>query len=121
MSAKISYSAVENKYWPGFREKINHCENPLEVAGLFSSTTASIINEIDELLEVRNDEVNFVPLEDECCYSFADRLKEGPRLRAYFDESDIGSILDRFAYAAKNRQVHLDKHPEKTNSKIKRH
>ena len=121
MSAKISYSSIENKYWPGFRDKINHCENTLEVLSLFSSTTASILNEIDDVLEVRNDEVSFVPTEQECLYSFSGRLKEGPRLKAYFDGSDIGSILDRFASAAKNRYVHLNKHPEKTNSKIKRH
>lgn len=121
MSSKISYSSIENKYWPGFRDKINHCESTLEVLSLFSSTAASIINKVDEILEVRNDEVNFVPSEEECLYSFSDRLKDGPRLKAYFDESDLGSILDRFAYAAKNRHVHLDKHPEKTNSKIKRH
>ncbi len=121
MSLKISYSAYEKKYWPSFRDKINHSENCNEVAALFSSTVASILNDIDDILEVRNDEVNFIPQEETCNYSFEHRLTDGPRLKAYFDESDIGSILDRFAYAAVNRHTHLNKHPEKTNSKIKRH
>jgi len=121
MSSKLSYSAIEKKYWPGFRDKINHSEDCMEVASLFSSTVASILNDIDDIMEVRNDEICFIPHEKTCNYSFHNRLNEGPRLKAYFEGSDIGSILDRFAYAAVNKHTHLEKHPEKTNLKIKRH
>jgi len=114
-----SYTDVEKRLWPKYREEINHSRNTVEVEGVFTMMVADLLTDI--LGEkVYSEDVLFHPKE-ECYYRFTEKLLKNEKFKAAFKTSDLGAIVDRFAHSANSRYIHLSKLPEKTNSKIKRH
>ena len=114
-----SYSDVEKKLWPKYRDEINHSRNTIEVEGVFTMQIADLLSEI--LGEkIYSEDIIFHPKE-ECYYRFTEKLLKNEKFKVAFKSSDLGAIIDRFAHSANSRYIHLSKLPEKTNSKIKRH
>jgi hypothetical protein len=114
-----SYSDVEKKLWPKYRDEINHSRNVVDVKGVFTMQVADLLSEI--LGEkIYSEDIIFKPKE-QCSYRFTDKLLKNDKFKIAFESSDLGAIIDRFVYSAHNRYIHLSKLPEKTNSKIKRH
>jgi len=114
-----SYSDVEKKLWPKYRDEINHSRNIVEVGGVFTMKVADLLSKV--LGEkIYSEDIIFQPKEV-CSYRFTDKLLKNDKFKIAFESSDLGAIIDRFAYSANNRYIHLSKLPEKTNSKIRSH
>jgi len=120
MTSQVSYSKLEKAYSHDFRNKINMARNTNEVHDVFCYTVASMFNEIVDTKKFRERDVDFYP-ERECHYELGERLKQDSAITECLNDSDLGRILNDLAQTATNRHTHLEKHPEKTNSKIMRH
>lgn len=57
--------------------------------------------------------------EKEQPFAINDRLLASKDFTAVWGRSDLPHVLNRLAQAAINRYKHLEKHPEKTRSKIR--
>ena len=108
MSMQNSYSTIEKRYEPKYRNEISHSRNTVEVEGVFTMTIAEILSEV-------------LGEKSPCIDEFTDILSENEKFKEVFDSSDLGAIIDRLSTVAEHRHIHLSKLPEKTNLKIKRH
>ena len=120
MTSRTSYSKLEKTYTPNFRNKINMARNTNDVYDVFCYTIASMFNEITDTKKFKETDIDFYP-ERECHYELGVNLKREPAIIECLDTSDMGRIINDMAKTATNRHTHLQKRPDKTNSKIMRH
>ncbi|MBS3809710.1 MAG: hypothetical protein KGY38_06115 [Desulfobacterales bacterium] len=120
MSKQTSFTKHERKLLPDFRKKINNSESTEDVKKFFSYTVTSLFKDImPEEVEVEFDDIRLTP-ESNPPYKVSRRLLAVPAFSSIWQDSDLSNVLDRFAEAALNRYRRLEKHPEKTDSKIQR-
>ena len=120
MSRQVSFTKQERKVLPDFRKKINNAESTEDVKKFFTYTVGSLFSDIsDENLTVEQGDIRLVP-EKEPPFELSDRLLELPVFMQMWQDSDLANVLHRMAESAANRYRRLDKHPEKTDSKIQR-
>ena len=120
MSRQVSFTKQERKVLPDFRKKINNAESTEDVKKFFTYTVGSLFSDIsDENLAVEQGDIRLTP-EKEPPFELSDRLLELPAFMQMWQDSDLANVLHRMAESAANRYRRLDKHPEKTDSKIQR-
>ncbi|MCK4817774.1 hypothetical protein KA005_18535 [bacterium] len=81
---------------------------------------------VKELLEIAFEEqMDFkyedfaLTLDTEPHYSLSERLVSSEDFISVWNDSDLPSVIYRFAESAIRRYKHLEKHPEKTEAKIR--
>lgn len=119
MGEKISFSAVSNDFIHNFRERINHSENINDLMNNFSYTVSLFINTVSpNNLGASVSDVKFIP---DCSKHFEinKSLFEVDEFMKIYNDSDMDAIISKFADSANHRYMHLMKHNEKTNSKIR--
>ncbi len=118
MGEKISFSNVSNDFVHNFRERINHSEDINDLMTNFSYTVSLFINTVspDNLGAIVAD-IKFIP---DCSRHFEinKALFEVEEFKNLYNDSDMDSIISKFAESANHRYMHLMKHTERTNSKI---
>lgn len=120
MTKQTSFTKHERKLLPDFRKKINNSESTEDVKKFFSYTVISLFKDIlPEEVDVEFDDIRLTP-ESNPPYKVSRRLLAIPAFSRIWQDSDLSNVLDRFAEAALNRYRRLEKHPEKTDSKIQR-
>lgn len=120
MTKQTSFTKHERKVLPDFRKKINNSESTEDVKKFFSYTVLSMFRDIlAEDVPVELDDIRLAP-ESNPPYQVSPRLLEVPAFRRIWENSDLSKVLGRFAETALNRYRRLEKHPEKTDSKIQR-
>jgi hypothetical protein len=119
MGDMISFVSIEKELNPQFREKINISENTVDVMNVFSWTAAEFLKRA--LGEKHNIRIADITLAPDCDpgYVLSERLLNVKELADVKDKSDLFDIINHFADSSKHRYIHLKKHPEKTNLKIK--
>lgn len=119
MTKQVSFSNLEKAYSLEFRNKMNRAEDGTEVMNSFSFTTTNMMKDaLGEKISIRVDDVQLTPQEKQC-YSFSPNLLANPEFKSTLEGSDIENIISRFASTARNKFMHLEKHPERTNAKFK--
>ncbi|MCF8094059.1 MAG: hypothetical protein K9J79_01735, partial [Desulfobacteraceae bacterium] len=117
---QISFTKHERKILPEFRKKINNSESTEDVKKFFSYTAGSLFKKIlPEEEAVEFDDIQLAP-QSNPPYRLSSRLLAVPAFSRIWEDSDLSNVLERLAEAALNRHRRLDKHPEKTDSKIQR-
>ena len=120
MTRQTSFTKHERKVLPDFRQKINSSESTEDVKKFFSYTVTSLLKEIlpeEEAPEF--EDIRLVPGSTPP-YQVSPRLLEMPAFSQVWETSDLSKMIERLADTALNRYRRLDKHPEKTDSKIQR-
>lgn len=122
MTTQLSFSKDENELLPDFRNKIGKAESTEDVKKIFAHTMGQLLARIfDGRLPVEYGDISLRP--EEVNGSPAFRLSENLQGRTEFTEiweqSDLPKVIGRLAQTAQNRYKHLEKHPEKTNAKIR--
>lgn len=119
MGEKISFSTVSHDFVHNFRERMNHSENITDLMNNFSYTVSLFINTVSKKpLGASVGDITFMPDSskhfkiNEALFSIAD-------FKAMYDESDMDNIISKFAETANHRYMHLMKHNERTNAKIR--
>lgn len=120
MTTNISLSKFEKQVLPKFRDKLNQSESEEDVKKFFVETIERLLSlAIDAKVDTQYGDIQLVP-ETSPYYHITPELLNREALQT-LQNSDLTAVLKRIAEPAAHRIMHLSKHPEKTNSKIKGH
>jgi len=119
MAKQISFTKQENRILPKFREKINKAESTEDVKKFFVYTAIELFETIfQEKMDFHYEDIAFDP-EREPYYIVSNRLRVSPEFGSVWKASDLPHVVYRLAESAIGRYRHLEKHPEKTDAKIR--
>ena len=115
---KISFTKHENEVRGDFRAKLSAAESTEDVKKFFAQTVGKLIGLIfDSKVKVVYDDISLDPGGEEG-YRVSAKLRKSGRFDDAWKNSDLPTILARFAEKAGNRYRHLEKKPEKTEAKM---
>jgi len=119
MTEKHSFTKYENECLPAFRQRINKAESVEDVRRVFAYTTRILVEKIfSGEVKIRDEDVTLQP-SGKSCFSLSNRLCSAKGFKSTWDNSDLPRMVGRFADTAARRIKHLEKHPEKTDAKIR--
>ncbi len=119
MSRQLSFTKYEKELLPKFRKKINTAESSQDVKTFYARTCLKLLDKaFAGELSLDFDDVKLEPGTDRK-YLISDRLLSSTSFSDIWKSSDLPNVLDRFTDTALNRYAHLEKHPEKTEAKIR--
>ena len=120
MTKHISFSHLEQKYLHEMRDRINHAENQIDLKNQFSYTVTEFLRTAfqDKNLIIDYSDISF-DTESKNHFKLKNNLKRSPEFMETWKNSDISNAVSRFACMCYNRYVHLCKHHEKTEKKIR--
>lgn len=119
MTKQISFSKYEQKVLPNFRQKINKAESTEDVKKFFIYTVKELLESIlPEKFGFEYEDVALMP-NSEPYYVLSERLLSSDAFKSVWNDSDLPHLLSRIAKPAMHRYKHLQKHPEKTEAKIR--
>ncbi|MDO9576571.1 MAG: hypothetical protein Q7J16_01670 [Candidatus Cloacimonadales bacterium] len=120
MENQISFSTLGNEYAREFRDKINNAENIVDLGNHFAFTVIDFLNQIFEesQLDIDADDIKFDPNVGDL-YILSDRLTNDVEFKKIWGISDLKSVIFKFADSTNHRYIHLNKHNEKTNLKLR--
>ncbi|MDX9786487.1 MAG: hypothetical protein RBT11_06915 [Desulfobacterales bacterium] len=119
MEMQISFSKQENEALPLFRQRLSSAESIEDVKKFFVYTSKEILEDIfSNQLEVNYEDVALMT-EEAPYYKISAGLNASETFKSVWNNSDLQHVVSRFAKTAMKRCKHLDKHPEKTESKIR--
>ena len=119
MAKQLSFTKNEQDVLPDFRQRINLAESTEDVKKFFVYTVKELFDAVFERkIDIAYEDVKLNFAEDPY-FSVSDRLLALDEFLSVWDCSDLPNVLARFAKTAIKRSKHLEKHPEKTDSKIR--
>lgn len=119
MSRQLSFTKFEKELLPAFRQKINMAESSEDVKTFYARTSLDLFDKaFAGELDLQFDDIVLQPGQDDR-YLLSARILALPNFNEIWNNSDLPNVLGRFTEAAINRYTHLEKHPEKTESKIR--
>ena len=119
MTKQISFSKYEQKVLPNFRQKISTAESTEDVKKFFVYTVQELVESIFAgKIDFEYEDIKLMPGK-EPYFLLSKQLVSSNEFKSVWDESDLSHLLSRLAETAVNRYKHLQKHHEKTESKIR--
>ena len=120
MDKNISFSSSEKEFSHLLRSRINHSEDAVDLGNYFSATILEMNKSIAApvFTDITREDILFSP-SGKHHYSISDRLSARSDFRGLWFNSDLPSIIERFAQCVNHHYVHLAGHPEKTVLKIR--
>ncbi len=119
MTKKVSFTALEKEFTPEFREKINHAEGVIDLENFYSRTMMKLLGTaLEGAVKLVPDDIQLDP-DSKRGYRLSVKLREHPAFRERAANSDLETILERFASAVKSRYRHFRKHPERPITKAR--
>ncbi|MBK6849597.1 MAG: hypothetical protein IPG96_19390 [Proteobacteria bacterium] len=119
MTDKASFTKYEHQVLPGFRHRLSHAESSEDVKQSFSFTAQELLDKVlAGRLPVSQADVALTP-DAAPFFVLGERLSADAELASICAGSDLPNVLGRLAEAAVHRYRHVERHPEKTNSKIR--
>ncbi len=119
MTKKVSFTALEKEVTPEFREKINHAEGVIDLENFYSRIMVKLLETaLEGAVKLVPDDIQLDP-NSELGFQLSHRLREHPAYMERAGNSDLETILHRFACAVKSRYRHFRKHPERPISKAR--
>lgn len=119
MAEKLSFTKYEHECLPAFRQRMNKAESAEDVRKVFAYTTRILMEKVfSGKLKFRDDDVTLA-LSEESSFSLSSRLLAAEGFKSAWSNSDLPRMVARFAETAARRIKHMEKHPEKTDAKIR--
>ena len=120
MGKQMSFSKLERKFSPNVREKVNNAENVYDLEKNFAVVVNNFLQEAmkEENFEITGETIQFKPEEDDHFF-IEKKLKNNKVFKEIWENSDLKNVIKRFADSAYHWYLHLEKHNEKTNKKIR--
>ncbi len=119
MTKQLSFSKYENRALPGFRDRTNMAESTEDIKKFFNYTTKELFDNVFEGRVTFEHGDIALSTQEEPYYALSERLMTTDEFTKIWNNSDLPRVTGRLAKTAANRCRHLEKHPEKTNSKIR--
>ncbi|HDS17329.1 MAG TPA: hypothetical protein ENN66_12145 [Proteobacteria bacterium] len=119
MSTQLSFTKFENELLPEFRNKINLVESEEDVKKFFVYTVQNLFTRV--FSKKNNYSYADIALDPgtENGFVLGTTLTATTDFKALWENSDLPNIVGRLAKNAVKRCLHLEKHPEKTEAKIR--
>ena len=119
MVRQISFTKYQQELLPGYRQKINTSESTEDVRNCFIYTVQELMKHVFEGEPlVDYDDVELTPGAAPY-YRLSKQLLSSEDFQSVWNNSDLSHMVDKLAETAVNRCKRLEKHPEKTSSKIR--
>ena len=119
MKKEFSFTRYEREILPNFRQKISKAESTEDVKKFFVYTVKELFKNVFEgQREFDYEEFELTP-ESEPHYRLSERLLSSKDFTSVWNHSDLPRVVKRLAESSIRRYTHLEKHPEKTDSKIR--
>ncbi len=117
MEKMLSFTRKYDEIIPEFREKINKAEHIEDIVNTFELSVVKLLeNILEKELDIEEDDIIFNP-ENPPYYKISDRIIS--ELNEKWTNSDLPHLLEKLAEQAYKKYKHLEKHPEKTEAKIR--
>ncbi len=119
MTRQQSFTKIENELLPKFRKRTNEAESTEDVKKFFAYTMQELLGQVfSGQQELQFGDVELVPQGDPP-YKLGAAVRSLEDFNQVWGNSDLSHIVLRFAELAMNRYRHLDKNPQKTESKTR--
>ena len=119
MTKQLSFTKQENEILPDFRQKLNLAESSEDVKKFFVYTIKHLLESIaSDKISCMYEDVA-LRKDREPYFKLSPRLLASREFKAVWEGSDLPHVLSRLAKSAVNRYNRLEKHAEKTDSKIR--
>ena len=119
MIKQLSFTRYEHKILPNFRQMISKAESTEDVKKFFVYTAIELFENIFKgKMDFEYEDIALMPDSDPH-YKVSKRLFSFKDFAFAWNDSDLPVIIDHLAESAMHRYMHLQKHPEKTEAKIK--
>ena len=119
MTKKVSFTKYENEILPDFRQKLNMAESTEDVKKFFIYTIKELFESaFPDQSDLEYDDIVLTP-EREPNFKVSSRLRASKEFSTVWRDSDLSHVIGRLAKSALNRCKRLEKHPEKTDAKIR--
>lgn len=119
MAKKPSFTKFEHEILPDFRNKINNSESTEDVKKFFVQTAMELFEHVFEGKQEFEYEDVKLALDKDLHYTLSEQIRASKDFKSVWNASDLPRIVARLAKSAMNRYKHLEKHPERTDSKIR--
>ena len=124
MTERLSFTKYENEILPTFRDRMNKAESTEDVRKFYFYTVKELLEKIlelgeDEELDISYPEDVDLDLNSDTNFKLGEKILQNQKIKEYLENSDLPDILQRLAESAIKRYVHLEKHRERTESKIR--
>jgi len=113
VSKKFSFTSLEKEFLPEFREKVNTCEDVIDLENLFSHTMAQIVGKIFVDLKIRPGDIIYDGREA-AHFCISPRLLQQSAFKEILANSDLARLSERFASVIHHHRLRLKRHPRKT-------
>ncbi|MFZ5427428.1 MAG: hypothetical protein ACOZEN_10660 [Thermodesulfobacteriota bacterium] len=118
MTHQISFTRIEQALIPGFRERMDRAESTEDVKKFFVEVASTLLSDaLGEAGAIRYEHISLAPDEPDG-YVLSGEVLARKEFAEIWEASDLPRIMSQFAGRAVNRYIHLDKNPEKTESKM---
>lgn len=119
MAKQLSFTKYENEALHSYRQRLSSAESSEDVRKFFLYTTQTLFRDVfGDRLRVEPEDITLIP-ETKPYYRLADRIVSAELFDTTWRQSDLSRVMSRFAESAASRVKHLEKHPEKTDRKIR--
>lgn len=120
MTKQWSFSKYENEILPDFRNRINCAESAEDVKKFFVYAANELMkNAFAGKINLEYGDISLEPSAEQP-FKVNERLLSMKEFTDMWNCSDLRHVTGRLAQVATNRYKHLEKHPEKTNAKIRK-
>ena len=119
MSDKSSYAKLEKHFVHELRQGLNHSENITDVMNCFSHIAGSFLRKaFENRIDILDSDLILTP-ENSKKFQYSNRVLQQEEFVDGISNSDMDNIISKFAIVAEHRYVHLGKHLEKSELKIR--
>ena len=124
MTERLSFTKYENEILPTFRNRMSMAESTEDVRKFYFYTVKELLEKIlglgeEEELEISYPEDVDIDVKNVPYFKLGEKLLSNSAIKEYMEKSDLPDILQRLAESAIKRYAHLEKHRDRTESKIR--
>jgi hypothetical protein len=120
MARQLSFASVGNEYLHKMRDQISNSEDKIDLGNSFSYVVTGFLSRIfsEKKIAISDDSILFNP-NAENYYSINSELLGQGEFVETWQNSDLPNVIKKFADSTYHRYIHLNKHKEKTDRKIR--
>lgn len=114
-----NFHEVEKEFFSKFRNRVTNSEKLEDLRSCFTTSVAELLGTLlEEEISLNGEDITFRPDETDH-YWINEELKSNSRVSELLQNPEVRQIVKKAAQTAYHRYLHLKKHGEKTELKIR--
>ncbi|MFK4766101.1 hypothetical protein ACI3L3_15140 [Desulfobaculum sp. SPO524] len=119
MTKQFSFVKYENEVLPEYRNKLSLAETAEDVRTCFGYTVRELFAKALNGEELVDEDDIILEAENEKGYEISEKVRNNETVAVLWEGSDLKRVMKNIADSAHKRIMRIDKHPEKTDAKIR--